>query len=240
MAADRTGNRMGNRMSGDGPLPDPATIRDLNWAALNWAAHYSFLPGSSSPPRAPAFAFPESVRVSIARPEGESSERPAFGEFERPGVREIERPGRDSSARLELEKGEHPDSERRNFRRSLRKGVSAHPGREARGLQEVRRTSRKRKGKRPEREARDLQEREKGAPGERDAPFPEEWRSASGGRSYGAQGDRIQNPGEEDSSGHPAALGRLRGAAQGPREDRVFGVVWEGVGCAGRPDVGRN
>ena len=42
--------------------------------------------------------------------------------------------------------------------------MSAQPGREARGLQEVRRTPRKRKGKRPEREACGLQEREKAHP----------------------------------------------------------------------------
>ena len=164
MAADRAGNRMGNRTSGDGPLTDPATIRDLNWAALNWAAHYSFLPGSSSPPRAPCFVFPDSVRVSIVRPEGESSERPAFEEIERPGIEESERPGRENSVRLELEKGEHPESERQEIRRSSRKGGSAHPGSEARGLQEVRRTSRKRERARPERETRDLRERERAHP----------------------------------------------------------------------------
>jgi hypothetical protein len=156
MAADRTGDRMGNRRSGDGPLPGPATIRDLNWAALNWAAHCSFLPGSSSPPCTPVSAPPESVRVSISHPERESSERPVCEDFERPR--------RNSSARLEFGRGEHPDSERRHFRRNLRRGVSAQPGREARGLREVRRTLRRRKGKRPEREVRSLPEKERAPP----------------------------------------------------------------------------
>ena len=112
MAADRTGDRMGNRGSGNGPLPGPATIRELNWAALNWAAHCSFLSGSSSPPCTPVFAPPESVRVSISHPKRGSSERPVCEDFEHPGVREIEHPGRNSSARLEFGRGEHLDSER--------------------------------------------------------------------------------------------------------------------------------
>jgi hypothetical protein len=134
MATDRTRDRMGNRRSGDGPLPSPATIRDLNWAALNWAAHCSFLLGSSSPPCTPVFAPPESVRASILHPESENNERLVCEDFEHPGVREIERTGRNSSARLEFGRGEHPDSERHHFRQNLRRGVSAQPGREAPGL----------------------------------------------------------------------------------------------------------
>jgi hypothetical protein len=109
---DRIGDRMGNLGSGDRPLLGPATIREWNWAALNWATHCSFLPGSSSPPRIPVFAPPESVRVSISHPERESSEQPECEDFEHPGVREIKRPGRNSSARLEVGRGEHPESER--------------------------------------------------------------------------------------------------------------------------------
>jgi hypothetical protein len=145
------GNRMENQLSEDGPRMDPAAIRDLNWATLNWVAHYSFLPDSSSPPRTHAFVFPDSDRVCITRPEGESSERLAVEERENPGVRGIERPGREVSERSELEKDEHPESERQEIRRSLREGVSAHPGSGKRGLQEVRRTLWERERARPER-----------------------------------------------------------------------------------------
>ena len=49
MAADPVGNRIGDRTEEDGSLTDPATIRALKWAALNWATHCSFLPELSSP-----------------------------------------------------------------------------------------------------------------------------------------------------------------------------------------------
>jgi hypothetical protein len=201
MAADRTGDRMGNRTSRDGPLPGPAMIRDLNWTALNWAAHCSFLPGSSSPLCTPVFAPPESVRASISHPERESSERPVCEDFERPG--------RNSSARLEFGRGEHPDSERRHFRRNLRRGVSAQPGKEARGLREVRRTPRRRKGKRPEREVHSLPEKEKALPEKelRHSRRREVVRPDSGVCSHGAEGSQSEDYGEPHLSGHPAGPG---------------------------------
>ena len=66
---------MGDRIEGDGSLTDPATIRALKWAALNWATHCSFAPSASSPPRQQSFVFPDSIRVDSARPELEKRER---------------------------------------------------------------------------------------------------------------------------------------------------------------------
>ena len=93
---------------------------------------------------------------------------------------------------LELEKGEHPESERQEIRRSSRKGESAHPGSEARGLQEVRRKSRKRERAHPERETRNLRSRREVRPEA----------AAMARREV-----RVQNPGEESDSGHSTAVG---------------------------------
>ena len=150
MAADRTGNRMGIRGSEDGPLTDPAMIRELNWATLNLAAHYSFLPLSSSPPRTQVFVVPDSDRVCNLRPDEENSERPVAAECEYPRVSETERPEIEISARSELEQDDHPESERRESRRRLRARVSAQPGGGTREFREVR---------------RDLQRRERAHPG---------------------------------------------------------------------------
>ena len=155
---------MGDRIGDDGSLMDPATVRALKWAALNWATHCSFTLYSSSCPRQQNFELPDNSRVDSVEPEVEGIGRLSCADSERPGVRETEHPVRNSDARLEFGVSEYPDSAHRHFRRSLRKKGSAHPGRGSRGLREVRRTPRKRKGKRPEREARGLPRRERTHP----------------------------------------------------------------------------
>ena len=69
------GNRMGDRIGEDGSPMDPATIRALKWAALNWATHCSFSLYSSSLPRQQNFVFPDSSRVDSVGPELEQKER---------------------------------------------------------------------------------------------------------------------------------------------------------------------
>ena len=69
------GNRMGDRIGEDGSPMDPATIRALKWAALNWATHCSFTLYSSSLPRQQNFVLPDSSRVDSVGPELEQKER---------------------------------------------------------------------------------------------------------------------------------------------------------------------
>ena len=118
--------------------------------------------------------------------------------------------------RLELEKGEHPESERQEIRRSLRNGVSAHPG--------VRREDCRRSGAhhgsergRVRREKRAIYGRKRKRTRREGRAIHGGSREGPGGRSYGAQGGRVQNPGEEGASDNSAALGRLRGSTQGSR-----------------------
>jgi hypothetical protein len=176
MAADQIGIRTENLRSEDGLRTDPASIRDSNWATLNWVAYHSFSPDSSSPPRTHTIAFPDSDRVCVDCPESENSERPVVEGRESPGVRKIERTRRIVSTRSELEVDEHPESvlreirrtlresERQETRRGLRKSVRVRSEKGRRGLPEFRRTLRKEERTRPERQTRHSRRRTESLP----------------------------------------------------------------------------